>query len=132
MWRGVKDEGVSPDDSGRGSAGISTGLGPGRGAGMAAASGEGLEELRMAGPRLSLTPSPEVTASGNKEAKDNHGQHGGDTSGNTRPMQVDERYPIDRLVNGGLLVGGLRGGVDRKIGLVADDGRVGAGGVTCD
>ena len=29
-------------------------------------------------------------------------------------------------------MGGLRGGVDRKVGLVADDGRVGAGGVASD
>ena len=52
----------------RGIAGVGTGLGPGRGAEMAVASGEGLEELRMAGPGLSLTPPPEVTAAGDDDA----------------------------------------------------------------
>ena len=84
--RGVEDERVGPDDSRRGSTGVGTGLGSGRSAGMAAAIGEGLEKLCMAGPRLSLAPSPEVTASGDKEAEDNQGQHGRDTGGDTRPV----------------------------------------------
>ena len=84
--RGVEDERVGADDSGRRITGVGAGLGLGRSVGMAAACRKGFEKLRMAGPRLSLTPSPEVTASGDKEAENNHGQHGRDTGGDTRPV----------------------------------------------
>ena len=89
MGGGVKDEGVSPDDPGRRGAGIGTGLRPDRGAGMAT-SGKGPEELRMTGPGLSLAPPPEVTAAGDDDAHDNHGQNRGDARGYARPVEIDE------------------------------------------
>ena len=89
MGGGVKDEGVSPDDPGRRGAGIGTGLRSDRGAGMAT-SGEGPEELRMSGPGLPLAPPPEVTAAGDDDAQDNHGQNRGDARVYARPVEIDE------------------------------------------
>ena len=97
MGGGVKDEGVSPDDPGRRGAGIGTGLRSGRGAGMAT----------MSGPGLPLAPPPEVTAAGDDDAQDNHGQNREDDRGYARPVEIDEGYTIDGLVNGCLLMGGL-------------------------
>ena len=77
MGGGVKDEGVGPDDPGRRGAGIGTRLRSDRGAGMVTG-GEGPEELRMLGPGLPLAPPPEVTAAGDDDAQDNHGQNRGD------------------------------------------------------
>ena len=74
---GVKDEGISPDDVGRRGAGIGTGLRSDRGAGMATG-GEGPEELCMSGPGLLLAPPPEITAAGDEDAEDSHGQDRGD------------------------------------------------------
>ena len=70
----VEDEGIRPDDPGRGSTGVGARLGMMRGVGMASATSERLEQLGVTGPGLPLTPSPEIAASGNAEAQDNHGQ----------------------------------------------------------
>ena len=70
----VEDEGIRPDDLGRGGTGVGARLGMMRGAGMAAAVSERLEQLGVAGPRLPLTPPLEVATPGDAEAQDNHGQ----------------------------------------------------------
>ena len=71
----VEDEGIRPDDPGRGSTGVGARLGMMRGAGIASAVSERLEQLGVAGPRLPLTPPPEVATPGDEEAQDNHGQY---------------------------------------------------------
>ena len=70
----VDDEGIRPDDPGRGSTGVGARLGIMRGAGMASSVSQRLEQLGVAGPRLPLTPPPEVATPGDAEAQDNHGQ----------------------------------------------------------
>ena len=61
----------------------------------------------MSGPGLPLASPPEVTATGDEDAQDNHGQNRGDARGYARPVEIDEGYTIDGLVNGCLLMGGL-------------------------
>ena len=70
----VEDEGIRPDDPGRGSTGVGAKLGMMRGVGMASATSVRFEQLGVAGPRLPLTPPPEVATPGDAEAQDNHGQ----------------------------------------------------------
>ena len=43
-----------------------------------ATGGKGPEELCMPGPGLPLAPPPEITAAGDEDAEDSHGQDGGD------------------------------------------------------
>ena len=73
----VEDEGVSTDDIGVRSAGISTGLSLDWGAGIATG-GKGPEKFRMPGPGLSLVPPSKIATSGDEEAEDSHGQDEGD------------------------------------------------------
>ena len=63
---GVENERVGSDDSGWRSTGVGARLGLGRSAGVAATRRKGFEKLRVASPRLPLTPAPEVTASGDE------------------------------------------------------------------
>ena len=44
----------------------------------------------MSGPGPPLASSPEVTATGDEDAQDNHGQNRGDARGYARPVEIDE------------------------------------------
>ena len=72
--RTVEDEGVRSDDQRGGRAGVRTGLGVRRCAGVVHTTGEGLEQLGMPSPGLPLSAPTEVAAPRDTEAEDDHGQ----------------------------------------------------------
>ena len=71
----------------------------------------------MAGTCLSLTSATEVAAGSDGQSDQHHDEDGGEASGKTGPMEVDEADPVVRLVEG------------HVIGLVSDLGLDGDGGV---
>ena len=60
----------------KGRAGILAGLGRGVGTDVAGGRGEGVEQLRMPGTGLTLTPATEVAASSNEDSCQHDGEDG--------------------------------------------------------
>ena len=98
---------------------------------MAPATGKRLEQFGVASPGLPLPTPPEVAAPGDTETEDNHGQQRRYSGGDGCPMEIDEGYPVDGLVDGSLITVGLGDRVDGEVRIVSNDGgvlkRVGAG-----
>ena len=103
----VEDEGVGTDDVTGGGTGIGSGLHFNGGARMSTG-GDVAGELSMTGPGLSLPSAPEVATSCNDEGIDNHGQDGRDTCRSAGPVHINKGDPVDRLIDGCLLMVGLR------------------------
>ena len=56
----------------------------------------------MARSGLALTMSLEIAAAGNDESDQNHCKDGGEPCAKISPVEVDERKPVIRLVEGDL------------------------------
>ena len=75
-----------------------------------------------------MSPAPEITASGDKEQDDNHGQDGRKAGADAGPMHVDKADSMIGLVDVRLFMRGL--GVDGEVSVVSDDDGRGGGGTT--
>ena len=61
-----------------------------------------MHELRVARSGLALTTSLEIAAADHDESDQNHCEDGGEPCAKTSPVEVDERKPVIRLVEGDL------------------------------
>ena len=76
---------------------------------MVAGTGDNVaEHLHVTGPGLPLSSALEITAPGDDEDDDNHGQDGRKSGRDACPMHISEADPMIGLINGGLFVHVLR------------------------